>query len=121
MTIEAEKDVIGLMKIGKIVGLALRTMQDQLRPGMTTQALDRIGETFLTRHGARSAPVITYQFPGATCISINDEAAHGIPGHRVIEEAIWSRSTCRRSWTATLPMPTSPWRWARSPLQNRRW
>jgi methionyl aminopeptidase len=86
MTIEAEKDVIGLMKIGKIVGLALRTMQDQLRPGMTTQALDRIGETFLTHHGARSAPVITYQFPGATCISINDEAAHGIPGHRVIEE-----------------------------------
>ena len=30
-------------------------------------------------HGARSAPRLTYQFPGSTCISVNDEAAHGIP------------------------------------------
>ncbi len=86
MTIEAQQDVIGLMNIGRIVGLTLRTMQDRLRPGMTTQDLDQIGQTFLTRHGARSAPVITYQFPGATCISIDDEAAHGILGSRVIRE-----------------------------------
>jgi methionyl aminopeptidase len=34
--------------------------------------------------GARSAPRLTYGFPGSTCISINEEAAHGVPGDRVI-------------------------------------
>jgi methionyl aminopeptidase len=38
----------------------------------------------LEREGARSAPQLTYDFPGATCISINEEAAHGVPGDRVI-------------------------------------
>jgi hypothetical protein len=36
MTIEAEQDVIGLTKVGRVVALALRTMQDGVRPGMTT-------------------------------------------------------------------------------------
>lgn len=51
---------------------------------MTTAELDDIGRTLLDRHGARSAPRMTYDFPGATCISVNEEAAHGIPGPRVI-------------------------------------
>ncbi len=86
MTIEAEQDVIGLTKVGRVVGLAIRAMQDGIRQGMTTKELDSIGDTFLKQHGAQSAPVITYRFPGATCISIDDEAAHGIPGQRVIRE-----------------------------------
>ena len=53
---------------------------------MTTAELDKIGAAFLADHGARSAPILTYKFPGHTCISINDEAAHGIPGDRVIQE-----------------------------------
>jgi methionyl aminopeptidase len=60
-------------------------MARHVRPGITTGDLDRIGEEFLLKHGARSAPKLTYNFPGATCISINDEAAHGIPGSRVIQ------------------------------------
>src|SRR4051794_33637465 len=86
MTIEAEADVIGLLKIGRIVGLALRTMQDAIQPGMTTRDLDSVGETFLKQHNARSAPVITYKYPTATIISIDEEAAHGVPGNRVIRE-----------------------------------
>ena len=39
----------------------------------------------MKRHGARSAPILAYNYPGATCISINDEAAHGIPGPRIIQ------------------------------------
>jgi methionyl aminopeptidase len=86
MTIEAERDVIGLTRIGRIVGLALSKMQESASPGMTTKELDSVGATFLRQHGARSAPVITYGFPGTTCISVDDEAAHGIPGDRVIRE-----------------------------------
>jgi methionyl aminopeptidase len=51
---------------------------------MTTKELDDVGARLLARHGARSAPQLSYDFPGATCISINEEAAHGIPGERVI-------------------------------------
>jgi methionyl aminopeptidase len=59
-------------------------MLDRLEPGMTTAELDAFGAKRLEDHGARSAPKITYGFPGATCISINEEAAHGIPGARRI-------------------------------------
>jgi len=85
MSIESQEDLLGLMKIGRIVGLTLQHMSSMLRPGMTTKELDDIGRAFLAKHGARSAPELVYQFPGATCISINDEAAHGIPGDRVVQ------------------------------------
>jgi methionyl aminopeptidase len=86
MTIEAEQDIVGLVKVGRVVGAALHVMQESIRPGMTTRELDNVGEVVFRKHGARSAPRLTYKFPGATCISINDEAAHGIPGERVIQE-----------------------------------
>src|SRR5512145_1741060 len=85
MTIESEKDLIGLLRIGKIVGTVLKLMGQSARPGMTTAELDAIGAELLKKEGARSAPILTYKFPGATCISLNDEAAHGIPGSRVIQ------------------------------------
>lgn len=80
MSISSEKDLIALRKIGKIVARCLQLMQSKLEPGMTTAELDAIGGKFLAAHGARSAPQLTYNFPGFTCISVNEEAAHGIPG-----------------------------------------
>ncbi len=84
MTIETQDDVVALQRIGRIVSLVLQRMLDAAEPGMTTRELDRIGERLLDEHGARSAPRLAYNFPGATCISLNEEAAHGIPGDRVI-------------------------------------
>jgi methionyl aminopeptidase len=84
MTIETQDDVAALKRIGKIVSLVLQQMLDTAAPGMTTLELDQLGEQLLEKHGARSAPRLTYDFPGSTCISINEEAAHGIPGDRVI-------------------------------------
>ena len=84
MTIESEEDVLALQRIGKIVSQTLQQMLDAAKPGMTTRELDNIGERLLQEQGAQSAPKLTYNFPGSTCISINEEAAHGIPGDRVI-------------------------------------
>lgn len=86
MSIESEQDLVGLLRIGRIVGLCLQEMIAALKPGITTVELDAIGAKFLRSHGARSAPIITYNYPGWTCISINDEVAHGIPGKRVVQE-----------------------------------
>ena len=85
MTIETERDLEGLRRIGRIVAQVLQQMLDKLEPGMTTAELDAYGARLLDLHGARSAPQLTYNFPGATCISVNEEAAHGIPGQRRIE------------------------------------
>jgi methionyl aminopeptidase len=85
MTIESENDLRGLLRVGRVVGLALQHMKAAVRPGMTTGELDALGGEFLKKEGAKSAPIISYKFPGHTCISLNDEAAHGIPGERVIQ------------------------------------
>jgi len=84
MTIETQDDVLALKRIGRIVSLVLQRMLDIAEPGMTTRELDAFGAQLLAEHGARSAPQLTYNFPAATCISINEEAAHGIPGDRII-------------------------------------
>lgn len=84
MTVESEDDIVGLKRIGRIVSLVLHELLETAEPGMTTLELDRLGGQLLEQHGARSAPKLTYDFPGYTCISINEEAAHGIPGGRVI-------------------------------------
>ncbi len=85
MCVETAQDMHGLLHIGQIVALTLQEMEAHLRPGMTTKPLDLIGAKVLRQHHARSAPILTYKFPGTTCISINEEAAHGIPGRRVIQ------------------------------------
>ncbi|HEY0974764.1 MAG TPA: type I methionyl aminopeptidase [Solimonas sp.] len=85
MTIQGEADLRGLRQVGQLVAAVLADMLDLLEPGMTTLELDNIGRRLLEQRGARSAPEITYKFPGATCISVNEEAAHGIPGTRRIE------------------------------------
>ncbi|GHA11226.1 methionine aminopeptidase [Devosia pacifica] len=84
MTITSEEELERLKAIGAICAKARDTMAEALRPGITTAELDEIGRTVLDEHGAQSAPEVTYDFPGATCISVNEEVAHGIPGDRVI-------------------------------------
>lgn len=85
MSIQSQKDLEKLRKIGQIVARCLQLMQSRLEPGITTGELDIIGGAFLESHGARSAPKLSYNFPGNTCISVNEEAAHGIPGARIIK------------------------------------
>lgn len=85
MTVESEDEILHLKKIGRIVGTTLKGMMQAIEVGMTTLELDQIGAKLLQEQGASSAPQLSYNFPGATCISINEEAAHGIPGARKIQ------------------------------------
>lgn len=84
MTITTEEELEKLKAIGAICARALEAMTTAVRPGITTAELDEIGAKYFAAHGANSAPQVTYEFPGATCISVNEEVAHGIPGTRVI-------------------------------------
>lgn len=84
MTISNEDELLKLQEIGRIVANTLEAMGAALEPGMTTLELDTTGRQFLEQAGARAAPELSYGFPGATCISVNEEIAHGIPGERRI-------------------------------------
>ena len=85
MTIENEDQLDKLKAAGRLVARTLRAMGEALEPGMTTRELDALGRAMLEAEGARSAPELTYDFPGATCISVGPDVAHGIPGDRVIQ------------------------------------
>jgi methionyl aminopeptidase len=82
MTIDNQEQLDALIRAGRVVAEARQAMVDAVSPGTTTGELDAVGREVFRRHGARSAPRVTYRFPGTTCISVNDEAAHGIPSLR---------------------------------------
>lgn len=86
MVIQTEKELRAIREISDIVAITLKKMREYARVGMTTKELDDYGAEILKKYGARSAPFVTYKFPGWTCISINNEMAHGIPSSRVLEE-----------------------------------
>jgi methionyl aminopeptidase len=83
VTINDDRDLIGLTRVATAVAEARRAMLAAATPGTTTADLDAVGREVLDRHGARPAPP-TVGFPAATCVSVNDEAAHGIPSGRVL-------------------------------------
>ena len=82
MSIESEDDLEGLRRAGRVVALAIAEMRRSVRPGISTRELDRIGRRVFRENGARSAPQLAYGFPGINCISLNDEAVHGVPSPR---------------------------------------
>jgi methionyl aminopeptidase len=86
MTIETQNDIDKLKVIGKIVADTLKLMIKEAKVGMTTLELDNIGRAYLEKFNAKSAPKYTYNFPGTTCISINEDVAHGIPGTKILND-----------------------------------
>lgn len=80
-----KKEMKKMRRIGAVVAETIDEMTQHLEPGITTAELDDVGRAVLERHGAQSAPELVYDFPGATCISVNERAAHGIPGNLVVE------------------------------------
>lgn len=82
MSIATPQELEALKAAGRVVAEALRAMRRAVRPGISTRELDEIGADVFRRAGARSGPQLDYGFPGTNCISVNDEAVHGIPGPR---------------------------------------
>ncbi|KQC00330.1 type I methionyl aminopeptidase [Pedobacter sp. Hv1] len=84
MSITNPTDLAGMQKISDAVASTLKEMRNYVKPGMTSKQLDDFGGQLLNDLGAKSAPRLTYGFPGWTCISINNEIAHGIPNDKKI-------------------------------------
>ena len=79
MSITTENERTGMQQASDAVAITLKKMRDFAKPGISTKELDEYGGELLAQLGAVSAPKLTYDFPGYTCISINGEVAHGVP------------------------------------------
>jgi methionyl aminopeptidase len=87
MIIANDADLAGMKEVSDAVALTLKEMRAYASTGMSTKELDDYGGRLLEKYGAKSAPFLTYKFPGYTCISINNEVCHGIPSaDRIIQE-----------------------------------
>lgn len=111
---------IGLMReAGKLVVQALRICRELAKPGARTIEIDQAVETFYAEHGAiplfKGYPGKT-PFPAVTCLSVNEQVVHGIPGNRVLREGDLLKvdTACKlNGWCAdraiTIPIgPVSP-------------
>lgn len=87
MSITTQAELNGMQEVSKAVAHTLRAMIAYAQPGMSTFELDEYGAKILSGFGARSAPYLTYKFPGYTCISVDNEFCHGIPSpERILKE-----------------------------------
>lgn len=87
MSISRESELEGMKRVSEVVATTLKLMREHAQAGMSTKELDEFGGNILKSYGAKSAPYETYGFPGYSCISLNEEAAHGIPSEkRILKE-----------------------------------
>jgi methionyl aminopeptidase len=86
MSITSSEELAGMRAAGTVVHQMLEAMKREVQPGVTTAYLDEVGAEVMRKHRARSAPTLVYQFPGVSCISVNEEAVHGIPSRRKLRE-----------------------------------
>jgi methionyl aminopeptidase len=86
VSIETADELAGMRRVGALVARTLRVLADAVRPGMTTGGLDALAARELARAGAVSAPATLVGFPGTICVSVNEEAVHGVPGSRRLRD-----------------------------------
>jgi len=82
MSVDTPEELEGLRRAGVLAAEVLREVGDAVAPGVSTAELDALAAERMRAAGANSAPIVTYGFPGAICISVGNEVVHGIPGPR---------------------------------------
>ena len=76
---------INLMKeAGRVVGLVFKTLEEAIKPGMTTLDIDAIVEKTMLDNGCIPAEKGYYGYPASACVSVNDTLIHGIPSNKIV-------------------------------------
>jgi methionyl aminopeptidase len=95
VTRKSKREIDQMRRAGRVVAEVLALVESELKPGVTTGHLDRLAERHI--RGAGAIPSFMgylgggrygrgpHAFPASTCISIDDEVVHGIPGGREIK------------------------------------
>lgn len=91
MRLKTPEEIERIRAAGKVAHKVIQTIRDVAKPGMTTGELEEIAVRIISEHGGRS-PCLGYAPPGHppypawTCISVNEEIVHAIPGQRVLQD-----------------------------------
>ena len=86
MTLKSQREIAFMRKAGQITRGALKAAEAMVRPGVTTREIDKAAEDYILSQGGIPSCKGFEGYPCATCISINDQVVHGIPGDRVLKE-----------------------------------
>ncbi|HEY8364583.1 MAG TPA: type I methionyl aminopeptidase [Haloplasmataceae bacterium] len=82
---KTQREIDIMRQAGRIVALTHKELQKHIKPGISTQELDRIAEEVIHSYDAIPSFKGYNGFPGSICVSINEELVHGIPGPRVLK------------------------------------
>lgn len=86
VNIKTEKEIQIMKEGGKILGEILNKLADAVKPGMTTNDLEKLARELVLSYGVESSFFGFDGYPAFLCTSINDEIVHGLPSDRVLEE-----------------------------------
>ena len=86
ITLKSSHEIELMRRAGKITAAARALAGEMVKPGVTTQEIDKAVEQFIRKQGATPSFLHLYGYPASICISVNDEVIHGIPGKRVLQE-----------------------------------
>ena len=86
ITLKSAHEIELMRRAGKITAAASALARDMVRPGVTTQQIDKAVFQFITEQGATPSFLHYNGYPASVCVSVNDEIIHGIPGKRVLKE-----------------------------------
>ena len=84
--LKTPEEIEVMAKASRLVAETLQLLRRHIRPGVTTDELDRLAEEFIRSRGGKPAFKGYRSYPKTLCISVNDQVVHGIPSKRVLKE-----------------------------------
>ena len=86
ITLKSAHEIEAMRLAGKITAAARALAREMVKPGVTTQQIDKAVFHFIREQGAIPSFLHYNGYPASVCVSVNDEIIHGIPGKRVLQE-----------------------------------
>ena len=86
VSIKSEREIQLMREAGRILAMVHQELGKQIRPGMSTLDVDRIGEEMIRSYGCEPSFKGYCGYPGSICVSVNEEVVHGIPNKRKLKK-----------------------------------
>ena len=87
VTIKTEEEIKRMREAGRILALVHENLGKEIKPGMSTLDIDRLGEEMIRSYGCTPSFLGLYDYPASICVSVNEEVVHGIPSKdRILKE-----------------------------------
>lgn len=87
ITVKSAREIELMTEAGQILGIVHDELAKALRPGMTTKAIDKLGEEIIRSYGCIPSFLNYEGYPASICVSVNEEVVHGIPSeHRFLRD-----------------------------------